>query len=109
LTSTNYSGQCCSIRWFVPLLAPAYFALAVLLRDRPAYRADFAILSGWGLVLTAIAWWYGPWIPHLVPGYWPIVGAALATWCGYRYWQRRQQAPDVVRSTYFTSQGTRAA
>src|SRR5207253_6064302 len=25
--STNYSGQCCSVRWFVPLLAPCYYAL----------------------------------------------------------------------------------
>src|SRR5262249_23740993 len=41
VTSTNLSGACCSIRWFVPLLAPGYYALAVLLRDFPQWRRDF--------------------------------------------------------------------
>src|SRR5205814_377506 len=50
-TSANASGQCCTIRWFVPLLAPGYFGLAVLLARWPRYRPDFLLLSGWGVVL----------------------------------------------------------
>ena len=49
--SNNYSGPCCSIRWFVPFLAPAYYVLALLLKRFPEYRWDFYVLSGWGAVL----------------------------------------------------------
>jgi len=77
LTSNNYSGLCCSIRWFVPLLAPAYYVLALVLRDRPGYRRHFLILSVWGAVLGALMWRHGPWIKHMVPLFWPIQGAAL--------------------------------
>ena len=89
-TSRNYSGANCTIRWFVPLLAPAFYALAVLLRDDRALRWPFVILSGWGLVLMAVAWWYGPWIPHLVPAFWPIQAAALASWLGFFLWRMKQ-------------------
>jgi hypothetical protein len=89
-TSTNYSGQCCSIRWFVPLLAPAYFALAVWLREQPDSRGDFLILSGWGAVIALLAWLEGPWMPHMVPFYWPLQGAALVSWLAYR--RRRKGA-----------------
>src|SRR5262249_10905375 len=37
-TSNNFSGVCVSVRWFVPLLAPAFLFLAVLLREFPEYR-----------------------------------------------------------------------
>jgi hypothetical protein len=79
-TSRNSSGACCSIRWFVPLLAPAYYGLSVVLARWPRYRLDFCLLSAWGLVLMGIAWWYGPWMAHLVPGFWLIQIAALAGW-----------------------------
>jgi hypothetical protein len=85
LTSCNYSGLCCSIRWFVPLLAPAYYVLAVALQRCPEWRGDFLILSGWGMFLMGIAWCYGPWIRHLVPGFWPLQGMALLCWLLYRY------------------------
>jgi hypothetical protein len=91
LTSTNYSGACCSIRWFVPLLAPAYLVLAVFLRQYPRYRPDFLILSGWGAVIAGLAWSEGPWMKHMVPGFWPLQAAALVSWVGYRSWQRRQE------------------
>ena len=85
--SNNYGGVCCSIRWFTPLLAPAYYWLALLLRDSPElrsrirqnagcahphsgecgyeqvaknYRMDFVVLSGWGAVLAGYFWFYGP-------------------------------------------------
>jgi hypothetical protein len=84
LTSTNYSGLCCSVRWFVPLLAPAYLVLAVLLRRHPRYTGDFLVLSGWGAVVAGLAWWQGPWLKHLVPGFWPLQAAALLCWAWYR-------------------------
>lgn len=95
VTSTNYAGQCCSIRWFVPLLAPAYYGLAVFLRHHPECRGDLWILSGWGAMLMGIAWWYGPWIGHMVPGSWPLQGAALLSWAGYRL-ARRRPRPDSL-------------
>jgi hypothetical protein len=89
-TSHNYSGANCSIRWFVPLLAPAYYALALVLERYPEYRADFLILSGWGFLLMVIAWWQGPWVGTMVPGFWPIQVAALVSW-GLFAWRRRKQ------------------
>ncbi len=89
LTSNNSSGQCCSVRWFVPLLAPANLALAVFLREYPRYLNDFLILSVGGGILAGLAWLDGPWLKHLVPFYWPVVAAVLVVWAGYRarQWQ----------------------
>jgi hypothetical protein len=95
-TSRNYSGQCCSIRWFVPLLAPAYYLLGVFLQRFPAWRGDFILLSAWGAVLAGIAWVYGPWIAHMVPGFWAVQAAALVCWAGYRRWHRRRASPRVA-------------
>jgi len=78
--SNNSSGACCSIRWFVPLLAPGYFTLAVFMREYPAWRQDFFFLSGWGAVLGGLMWWQGPWMQHMVPWFWPIQAATLVTW-----------------------------
>jgi hypothetical protein len=90
LTSTNYSGLCCSVRWFVPLLAPGYLVLAMLLRQAPRFQTDLLLLSSWGAVLIGIAWWHGPWIQHMVPFFWPIQVAALASWMGLWAWRRRR-------------------
>jgi hypothetical protein len=92
LTSTNYSGQCCSIRWFVPLVAPAYLVLAAFLRRRPDAWGDVLLLSGWGMVLCVMAWRQGTWVGHLVPFFWPIQAAALASWSGYRAARRARGA-----------------
>jgi hypothetical protein len=110
LTSNNYSGLCCSIRWFVPFLAPGYYVLALLLRQdgriqqvgrisnpsqqqvgrisNPSHGV-MLILSCWGAVLAAIMWWHGPWIQHLVPWFWPLQGAALLSVIAYGIQQRR--------------------
>jgi len=94
VASTNHSGQCCSIRWYVPLLAPGYYLLALLLRDYPEYRMDFILLSAGGSVLGAVMAWHGPWIKHMVPALWPIVGVTLLAWGGYaRRRQLRQSCP----------------
>ena len=61
-----------SWRWFVPLLAPAYYLLALLLRRHPQYLRDFLVLSGWGVVMAGLMWSEGPWRKHLVPFFWPV-------------------------------------
>lgn len=89
-TSTNYSGACCSVRWFVPLLAPGYFVLAVFLRERPEFRRDFVVLSLWGAAMSPLMWWKGPWMLRMVPQYWVFVGGAAASWGVVRWldWRR---------------------
>jgi len=93
VTSTNYSGVAASIRWFVPLLVPAYYLLAILLRDHPEYRRDFLVLSAWGAVVAALMWWKGPWMKRMVPFFWPLQAAALLTWILCRVWQGAGGAP----------------
>jgi hypothetical protein len=87
-TSNNYSGVCCSIRWFVPLLAPGFYILAVTLRRSPSCWPELGILTVWGSLLSALMWRPGPWAEHMVPFFWPIQGLALASWLSWRAWQR---------------------
>lgn len=90
--SNNYSGSCLSIRWFLPLLAPAYYVLALVLRHVPALRGDFLLLSIWGAVEAALMWWEGMWWGVLwwgnVPMLWPTLGIALVSWGSYRHFKR---------------------
>jgi hypothetical protein len=93
LLSNNYAGICCSIRWFVPLLAPAYYLLALLLRDHPACRPDFLFLNAWGIVLAAVMWYDGPWseiLPYNL--FWPFQAVVLGSWALYRLYRRYGQA-----------------
>ncbi|MDB5310541.1 MAG: hypothetical protein JWO38_4743 [Gemmataceae bacterium] len=83
--SNNMGGGCCSVRWFVPFLAPSFWVLAVVLRDRPDLRPDFVALAAWGAVLAGLMWWKGPWTMRMVPLMWPVVGCALLTWGGIAY------------------------
>jgi hypothetical protein len=94
--SNNYGGACCSVRWFVPFLAPAYYLLALYLREHPARRLEFAALSLWGGVLAGLMWRQGPWAEHMVPGLWPLVGAGLASWLACWYRGRRLAAGRLV-------------
>ncbi len=75
--SVHQSGCCCSIRWFVPLLAPAYLLLALMVRDGPTWRGPFVVLSAAGVVLGAFMWIGGPWRFGMVPHLWPINIAAM--------------------------------
>lgn len=84
ITSSNYSGVCCSIRWFVPLLAPGYYLLFVLLRHDPRYGKDVLILTFFGFVIALVSWWKGPWMARMVPGFWFLMGGALLAWLSYR-------------------------
>jgi hypothetical protein len=79
VTSNNSSGMCLSIRWFVPLLAPAYYLLALRLRHGRPFRSDLLLLSAWGGLLV-VRMREGAWTEHVVPGFWLIQGAALLTW-----------------------------
>lgn len=84
LTSNNSSGLCCSIRWFVPLLAPAYFLLTLFLRRWPQYLGDLMVLSAGGAVLSIIMWIHGPWLMRMVPCFWPIQAVTLVAWLTWR-------------------------
>jgi hypothetical protein len=97
-TSNNSSGRCCSIRWFVPLLAPAYYILVLFLREEPRQLRSFLLLSAWGLVLAALMWRAGPWTRHLIPFFWPIQAAALATLLLLARFYRQPEAARPGRS-----------
>lgn len=63
-TSNNYSGSCCSIRWFLPLLAPGYWLIGMLLKEQPEFRIDFLWLSAVGAAISWKVFWLGPWQYH---------------------------------------------
>lgn len=107
LLSNNYSGGAVSVRWFVPLLAPAYVMLAVLMRDEPERIAEFALLSIVGGLLAAIAWWRGPWTLRMVPLYWPIVATGLLGWIGLRR-RLERTPPGTADGAARSSSGERA-
>lgn len=96
LTSNNYSGACCSVRWFVAFLAPGFLLLAVYLKHRPERTRELAVLGGWGAVLGMSAWLVGPWTLRMVPGLWPIVGCALVSWLAVRLWSGRGRSRVTV-------------
>jgi hypothetical protein len=83
-TSNNSSGQCCSIRWFVPLLAPAYYVLALFLRRFPDWQKVFLVLSAWGALLVVFGMADGPWMKRMVPHFWPVQALALLSWLACR-------------------------
>ncbi len=98
--SNNSSGQCCSIRWFVPLLAPGYLVLALLLRSASWLRIDLSILSAWGALL-AVMMRNGPWMGGMVPLFWPIQALALLSWGAFHYLRsaRRKRGHTLEIST----------
>jgi hypothetical protein len=111
--STNYSGQCCSIRWFVPLLAPGYLLIGLLLRQRPGLLLDFLTLSAGGLWLGHTMWWNGAWERIPSREVWIVLIATLVAWAAWgsafpftpgrrlAAWWRGQRSPDER-----SSQGT---
>jgi hypothetical protein len=109
LTSTNYAGLCCSIRWFVPLLAPGYFVLAVFLRDNSRLLWVFLTLSAWGAVQAAIMWYEGPWMKHMVPFFWWWQGAALLSLLIGWWWRRHPRTELALPLTDEPSRSADAA
>lgn len=99
LTSNNQSGACCSIRWFVPLLAPGFVAAAVAIRDRPSGRFDSVLLGIGGMLLAGGMAVRGPWFPRLMPFYWLLYAGTLTAWAAHRarcQMRRRGVAPSAV-------------
>jgi hypothetical protein len=93
--SNNYAGACCSIRWFVPLLAPGYYALAVWLKYHPRARTDLFLLSACGGLLVITMAKRGPWNDHLLPYFWPIVGLAVGSCLVYHVYCRCRPGQDT--------------
>jgi hypothetical protein len=92
-SSRNMSGQCVSVRWLVPLLAPAYYWLIQAVKFRPEVSSDFVILSVAGLVINIFNWHRGPWSGQTVALLWMVVAIAGAAW-GWMAWQRRRRRFD---------------
>jgi hypothetical protein len=94
--SNNFGGTCCSVRWFVPLLAPAFFALALELRREPAMLGELVILTVGGAVLGAVMAWRGPWLWVPAALYWPVQAATLLAWLTWRLRSRPRQVASVA-------------
>jgi hypothetical protein len=97
--SRNYSGGCCSIRWFLPAIGPAFLALGVLLRDHPWTRRDFALLSVGGSLIMAAAWTRHLWPGKMVPGFWYFLTATLLAWAVLAVSRLRRGGDDGARLT----------
>lgn len=107
--SNNYGGVCCSIRWFVPFLAPGFYLIALLIRERPTYAWDLAILSAWGALLTALLWERGPWSNRMLFVYWPIQAAALTSWFACRRWRHSVEQSETTVSAFAREAQTTAS
>jgi hypothetical protein len=81
--STNYSGSCISVRWFLPMLAPGFYTLAVYLRERPQAWGEVHIIGVGSVALGLVMWWCGPWYERVVPGFWLILAGMLIGWITY--------------------------
>jgi hypothetical protein len=101
--SSNYGGDCCSIRWFVPFLAVGYYFLALLLRDDHRYRSGFLLFSALGVVLAYFEWRQGPWLE--VDDLWfrVVELVAILLWPAWTVWARWKGRTQDARGT--TSSG----
>ena len=97
-TSNNQSGACCSVRWFVPLLAPGVVALCVLLREHPGFRRDVIVLGIGGIFLGIGMAIRGPWFQRLMPFYWVIYPGTIAMWLTMRWAIRTHLTPAAIDS-----------
>ena len=79
LTGSPYLTKATGVYSANPLLAPGFFLLAVLLRERPDLEQDYLLFSGWGLIMGALMAWFGPWSTHKLPLYGPVMAAALVS------------------------------
>lgn len=94
--SVNFSGDCCSIRWFVPLLAPGYYALMILIRDDRRYRVGVWLLTAAGLPLGALMWWQGPWLEPETPYFVPAMLVGMIVWLGWWCWMILRRGSRMV-------------
>jgi hypothetical protein len=84
--SVNHSGDCCSVRWFVPLLAAGYYLLAVLVRDHLRYNFGFLALTAIGIGLAACMWQAGPWEEPNSPLFKQLQLAGAIAWLAWLGW-----------------------
>lgn len=84
--SVNHSGDCCSVRWFTPLLAAGYYLLAVLLRDDARYNSAFLALTAIGCAQGAYMWVAGPWQEPAAPQFRMLQLAGAAVWIAWLIW-----------------------
>jgi hypothetical protein len=105
VASNNHAGQCCSVRWFVPLLAPGYYVLVLLLRYDVPVRTELGIITAGSVILGLLMWRQGPWNGYLVPGFWLIVGATCFAWLFYRIARLRRAAEIINHKGYRSSDG----
>ena len=86
--ASNTPGVGASIRWFVPLLAPAFFALTIMLVAQPGLLAQFKVLTQFGVLLTGVLFWAGPWrMPDPVV-FFSLLSLGLIAFA-WSLWQRR--------------------
>lgn len=88
--SVNHSGQCASIRWFVPLIAPGTFLTAMVLRQRPELWRSFLAISFWAALMGLLMTAKGPWTARMVPGQWVWLACTGITWL----WIQKRPARD---------------
>jgi hypothetical protein len=96
-TSTNSSGVCCSIRWLVPMIAPGYLILGLVLRERPEWRPDFLLLTGWGAIYAGVAAVRGPWREVDPRVHWILVAGAGISWLMLAWRRNANRALAVSR------------
>ncbi|CAN5588713.1 hypothetical protein BH10PLA2_BH10PLA2_14680 [soil metagenome] len=101
VNSTNSSGQCCSIRWFLPLLAPLFVVVGLGIQQRPKWRPVFFILSFWGAILASQMYVPGPWMKHMVPGFWQIQAATFLSMLVWHILRGRFQRAEATRINSF--------
>ena len=78
--SNNYSGDCFSIRWFVPFLAPGFVVLALFHEEFPRLRWPIWLFTIVGTPMCYTMWYFGPWFHGMVPGFWIYMGSAVVLW-----------------------------
>jgi hypothetical protein len=86
--AANTTGLSASIRWFVPLLAPAFFGLMLTLAARPDWLDQFKVLTQFGAILTALLFWVGPWRNPDPNQFVALLTLGLLAF-GWSLWQRR--------------------
>ncbi len=96
--SNNMGGACCSIRWFVPFLAPGFWLLAEILKSRPELGKQFLTLAIGGGMLGAFMVWKGPWTMRMVPMLWPVLIGTLVAWSVVVRRERRTPAKRIEMS-----------
>lgn len=106
-TSTNLSGGCVSIRWFVPLLVPGFLAIAIIVREERSRWKELYLLAGGGLLLAAIMADRGPWFQKILPMYWVIYPGTVACWLAVR-WNTNSAVNDSDMPTVYATRITLA-